>query len=73
MCQTNHATRASLQRNDATYFPLCSKLLGEEISINFSAFFKKIGEISNEFNDRFADFNLLKENVEFFNSVMTVD
>ena len=65
--------RASLQRNDATYFPLCSELLAEGISIDFSAFFEKIDEMSDEFNDGFADFDLLKENVEVFYNPMEVD
>ena len=65
--------RVSWQRNDATYFFSCNKLLAKEKSINFSTFFEKIGEISDEFNDRFADFDLLKANVELFNNLMKID
>ena len=65
--------RASLQRNDAIHFPLCDDLLDEGIVTDFSAFFEKIGEISDEFNDRFADFDLLKANVGFFDSPIEVD
>ena len=62
-----------LQRNDATHFPSCSKLLCEEKSIDFFAFLEKIVEISDEFINKFSDFNLLKEKVELFNNRIEVD
>ena len=65
--------RASLQRNDVTHFVSCNELLGEEKSIDFSAFFEKICEISDEFNDRFANADLLKAKVEIFNNLIEVD
>ncbi|XP_076817402.1 general transcription factor II-I repeat domain-containing protein 2-like [Clavelina lepadiformis] len=64
--------KASLQRNDATHFPACSEVLGERKSIDFSAFSNKIGDIIDEFNDRFADFDLLKAQMELFNNPMEI-
>ena len=49
------------------------QLLDEEKSINFSAFSEKVGEINKEFNNRFADFELLKANVELSNNQIEVD
>ena len=60
--------RAFLQRYKITHFPSCSVLLGEEKSIDFSSLFEKMGEISDEFNDGFADFDLLKAKVELVNN-----
>ena len=54
-CKKLMLLRDSFQRNDATHFPSCSKLLGEEKTIDFSAFSEKISDINNEFNDRFAE------------------
>ena len=48
-------------------------VLSEENSMDFSAFFEKIGDISDVFNDRFADFDLLKTKVELFNNPIEVD
>ena len=45
----------------------------KETNIDFSAFFEKIGEISDVFNDRFADFDLLRANVELFNNLIEVE
>ena len=50
-----------------TYFPSFNELLGEGKSINFSSFSEKISDISARFEDRFADFDLLKAKVERFN------
>ena len=47
--------------------------LVKEKAFFFSAFFEKIGEISDEFNDKFADFDFLKENVKLFNNPIEVD
>ena len=58
--------KASLQKNDALHFPSCCELIGEGTRINFCAFFTKIGEVTNEFNRRFADFDLLKTKLEPF-------
>ena len=58
--------KTSLQRNDATHFSACSDLVGEEKTIDFSAFSKKIGDISDKFDCRFAEFYLLTTKLEFF-------
>jgi len=39
----------------------------------FSAFSEKFGDICDEYNDRFADFDLLKTQVELFNNPLEVD
>ena len=65
--------RASLQRNDATHFSPCSELLGEEKNFDFSVFFEKIFEISDEFNDTFANFDLLNTKAEVFSNPIEVD
>ena len=62
-----------MQKNDDAHFPLCSELLGEGKSIYFSAFSKKIGKIIDEFNRRFADFDLLKAKAEIFSNSMEID
>ena len=68
-CKKLVPLRASLQRNDATYIPSCSELLGKGISIDFSAIFEKF----NKINDRFADFDLLKAKMEPLNNTIKVD
>ena len=65
--------KISLLRNNATHFPLCSELLGEGKSIDFSAFSEKIDKIIGDFNRRFVDFNLLKAKVELFCNPMEID
>ena len=62
-----------MQKNDATHFPSCCELIGEGTKIDFCAFSAKIGEITDEFNRRFADFDLLKTKLELFNNSMEVD
>ena len=51
-------------------FFFMQQLLGEGKSIDFLEFFKKFKEISDEFNNRFTDFDLLKAEVELFNNPM---
>ena len=65
--------KASLQKNDASHFPCCCELIGERTRIDFCAFSTKIGEVTNEFNHRFADFDLLKTKLELFSNPMEVD
>ena len=65
--------KASLQTNDASYFPSCCELIGEGTRVDFCAFCTKIGEVTNEFNRRFADFDLLKTKLELFSNPMDVD
>ena len=65
--------KASLQKNDASHFPSCCELLGEGTRIDFCAFSRKIGEVTDEFNRRFADFDLLKTKLELFSNPMEVD
>ena len=65
--------KASLQKNDASHFPSCCELIGEGTKIDFCAFSAKIGEVTDEFNRRFADFDLLKTKLELFNNSMEVD
>ena len=60
-------------KRNANHFFSCSNLLCEEKSINFSAFFEKIDDISDKFNDRFADFELLRVKVKLFNNSVEVD
>ena len=64
---------ASLQKNDASHFPSCCELLGEGTRIDFCAFSTKIGEVTDQFNRRFADFDLLKTKLELFSNPMEVD
>ena len=63
----------SLQKNDASHFPSCCELLGKGTRIDFGAFSTKIGEVSDEFNRRFADFDLLKTKLELFNNPVKAD
>ena len=72
-CKNLVLFRASLQRNDVTHFFSCSKLLGEGKSNDFFAFFEEICEISDELNDGFADFDLLKAKVKILNILIEVD
>ena len=65
--------KASLQKNDASHFPSCCELIGEGTKIDFCAFSAKIGEATDEFNRRFADFDQLKTKLELFNNPMEVD
>ena len=65
--------KASLQKNDASHFPSCCELLGEGTKIDFCAFSTKIGEVTDEFNRRFVDFDLLKTKLELFSNPMEVD
>ena len=65
--------KAFLQENDASHFPSCCELIGEGTKIDFCAFSAKIGEATDEFNRRFADFDLLKTKLELFNNPMEVD
>ena len=65
--------KASLQKNVASHFPSCCELIGEGTKIDFCAFSAKIGEVADEFNRRFADFDLLKTKLELFNNPMEVD
>ena len=65
--------KASLQKNDASHFPSCCELVGEGTKIDFCVFSAKIGEVTDEFNRRFADFDLLKTKFELFNNPMEVD
>jgi len=39
---------------------------------SFSAFSEKIGDVCDEFNDKFADFDLWKTNVELFSNLLGV-
>ena len=48
-------------------------MIGEGTKIDFCAFSAKIGEVADEFNRRFADFDLLKTKLELFNNPMEVD
>ena len=48
-------------------------MIGEGTRIDFCAFSTKIGEVTNEFNRRFADFDLLKTKLELFSNPMEVD
>ena len=54
-------------------FPSCAELLGEKKRFNFLKFFEKIGEINDELNDRFADYDLLKAKLELFNNPIEVN
>ena len=65
--------KASLQKNDASHVSSCCELNGEGTKIDFCAFSAEIGEVTNEFNRRFADFDLLKTKLELFNNLMEVD
>ena len=53
--------------------PSCCELIGEGTKIDFCAFSAKIGEVTDEFNRRFADFDQLKTKLELFNNPMEVD
>ena len=48
-------------------------MIGEGTKIDFCAFSAKIGEATDKFNRRFADFDLLKTKLELFNNPMEVD
>ena len=48
-------------------------VLGEEKNFDFSVFFEKIFEISDEFNDTFANFDLLNTKAEVFSNPIEVD
>ena len=65
--------KAFLQKNDASHFRSCSKLIGEGTKIDFCAFSTKIDEVSNEFNRRFSDLDMLKTKLELFSNSMDVD
>ena len=53
------------------FFHTANYLLNK--NIDFSAFSKIFRDISDEFNDRFADFDLLKAKVGIFNNPIEVD
>ena len=72
-CQKLVLFKASLQKNDISHFPSCCELIGEGTRIDFCAFSTKIGKVTNEFNRRFADFDLLKTKLEFLSNPMEVD
>ena len=55
-----------MQRNDATLCSPCGNLFAEEKSVDFSAFVK-FCEITDKFNDTFANFDLLKAKMEVSN------
>ena len=65
--------KASLRKTVASNFPSFCELLGEGTRINFCAFSTKVGEVTDEFNRRFAYVEQLKTKLEFFNSPMEVD
>ena len=45
-----------LQNNVVTHFPSCKELLAEGKTVEFSAFADMLDNVSNEFDDRFAEF-----------------
>ena len=54
-------------------FFFCCELIGEGTRIDFCSFSTKIGEVTDEFNRRFADFDLLKTKLELFSNLIKVD
>ena len=55
-----------LQSNVVAHFPSCKELLAEGKTVEFSAFADMLDNVSNEFDDRFAEFDSIKEQIELF-------
>ena len=55
-----------LQNNVVTHFPSSKELLPEGKMVEFSAFVDMLDNVSNEFDDRFAEFDSIKEQIELF-------
>ena len=64
---------ADLHKNVATHFPSCQTLLEERKSIEFSTFVEKLNNVSKEFYVRFAKFNLMKKEIEFFSNPIEIE
>ena len=61
---------ADLNKNVVTHFPTCQTLLKEGKSIVFSAFAKMLDNLRN---DRFAEFDSLKKQIELFSNIMEIE
>ena len=63
---------ADLHKNVVSHFPSCQTLLEERNSVDFSAFAEMLDNVSKEFYDRFADFDLIKEQIKLFSNPMEI-
>ena len=65
--------KADLQKNVVTHFASCQELHEEGKTVEFSAFADMLDNVSNEFDDRFAEFNAMKEQIELFIYPMEIE
>ena len=59
-------------QNNVTHFPSCKELLAEGKTVEFSAFADMLDNVSNEFDDRFAEFDSIKEQIELFINLVEI-
>lgn len=67
--------QSTIEKNELTHFKNCAKIVDDfpDEETDFSIFKANIGEISNEFERRFADFDKLKPSIALFTNPMTVE
>ena len=63
---------ADLHKNVVSRFPSCQTLLEEGKSVDFSAFAEMLDNVSQEFYDRFAQFDSIKEQIELFSNPIEI-
>jgi hypothetical protein len=67
--------KTNIQRNDLTQFP-CSKELAEELGYyngsDFSTFVSNIDGIKKEFQTRFTDFEIMKNDIALFHNPFNI-
>ena len=72
-CRKLKLLTADIHKNVVTHFPSCQTLLEEGISIGFSAFREILDNVSNEFYDRFTEFDSMKKQIELFSTFMEIE
>ena len=68
----NMPITADLLKNVVSHFPSCQTLLEEGKSVDFSAFAEMLDNVSQEFYDRFAEFDSIKKQIELFSNPMEI-
>ena len=71
-CRKLQFLAADLHKNNVSHFPSCQTLIEKRNSVNFSAFAEMLDNVSKEFYDRFADFDLIKEQIKLFSNPMKI-